>query len=189
MMRKTLTLTSKSMFYISHHEIWQRLDVNRKLRVVLNASQQSPAEISLNDILHSGPSLQKNLVEVMMRWRFLQVCFTTDVEKMYRQIRVDPSDTDLQRIVWRRPNDDTDTTFRLRTMTYGTRCAPFLAMRTLRQLAEDARSRFSEAAKVFDSSIYVDDILSGADNTNSAMHLQDQLSTLFKSGSFILVED
>lgn len=67
---------------------------------------------------------------------------TADIEKMYRQILVHPDDRDLQRIVWRDHEAADVREFRLNTVTYGLACAPYLAIRTLRQLAEDEEARF-----------------------------------------------
>lgn len=154
--------------------------------MVFNASHRSLTGISLNETLHSGPPLQSNLVEVILRWRFHRVGFVADVEKMFRQIKVRQEDTDMQRIIWKRPTDLTETVFRLTTVTYGTRCASFLAMRTLRQLAEDEGCRYPEAAGILKDAIYVDDVLSGADDEDTAARLIGQLTALMGSGGFRL---
>ncbi|GBL81079.1 hypothetical protein AVEN_83151-1 [Araneus ventricosus] len=43
----------------------------------------------------------------------------------------------------------------LLTVTYGTACAPFLAMRTLHQLAQDYEKSFPDTAKVIRENFYV----------------------------------
>ena len=55
---------------------------------------------------------------------------------MYRQINVHPQDWDLQRILW---VDETGQLayFRLTSVTYGTRAAPYLAILTFLQLIKD----------------------------------------------------
>lgn len=54
--------------------------------------------------------------------------------------------------------------FQLLTVTYRMSCAPFLALRVLRQLRQNEGDNFPLAAPVLDSNINVDDILFGADN-------------------------
>ncbi|GFW38116.1 integrase catalytic domain-containing protein [Trichonephila clavipes] len=48
----------------------------------------------------------------------------------------------LQRILWRENMDEPIKTFELSTVTYGTTSAPFLATRTLKQLALDEAGNF-----------------------------------------------
>lgn len=112
--------------------------------------------------------------------------FVTDVEKMYRQIRVHQDDWRLQRILWREDGREEAREFALTTVTYGLSCAPYLAMRTLKQLAEDEEARFPKGADALRQDAYVDDVLSGADQIREALELRDQLSQLSAAGGFPL---
>ena len=76
--------------------------------------------------------------------------------------------------------------YQLLTVTYGMACAPYLAIRTLRQLAADEGSRFPGAQKAIYNDTYVDDIVTGADDTSAAVALRDELMSLLKSGGFPL---
>ncbi|GBN93923.1 hypothetical protein AVEN_200011-1 [Araneus ventricosus] len=105
---------------------------------------------------------------------------------MYRQILVDESDRDLQRILWK-PNQFAPVeTYRLRTVTYGTTCALFLATRALKALAEEEQSEFPQAAATLLTDVYVDDILSGSNNLEETTALQHQLIQLLKKGGMEL---
>lgn len=105
---------------------------------------------------------------------------------MFRQILVNREDADFQRIFWRPSNSQTALPFRLLTVTYGTAPASFLAMRVLRQLADDERKEFPEAVDVLLHSIYVDDVLFGADELSEARLVRDQLNELLSRGGFHL---
>ncbi|XP_062533993.1 uncharacterized protein LOC134203020 [Armigeres subalbatus] len=105
---------------------------------------------------------------------------------MFRQIRIDERDTPLQRIVWRSSPDATLNTYELKTVTYGTASAPFLATRVLRQLADDEQHRFSEAADVLRKDFYVDDLFSGSKTVEEAIRLRNQLDSLLSVGGFEL---
>ena len=76
--------------------------------------------------------------------------------------------------------------FRLNTVTYGTVSAPFLATRTLKQLAIDEHHRFPEASFVVTNDAYMDDIVSGEQNVENALKLQDQLIQLFQAAGMKL---
>ncbi|XP_055634221.1 uncharacterized protein LOC129774500 [Toxorhynchites rutilus septentrionalis] len=79
-----------------------------------------------------------------------------------------------------------DITFELNTVTYGTACAPFLATRVLKQLADDERNGFPEDAEVLTNDFYVDDLISGANSIEETVNLRKQLDTLLSRGGFQL---
>lgn len=97
-----------------------------------------------------------------------------------------PDDRDLQRIVWRKNPSHPLQEYRLNTVTYGLACAPYLAVRTLRQLAADEATKFPLGAKALLKDVYVDDVLTGADSVEKARDIQTQLISLCKSGGFLL---
>ncbi|XP_029679981.1 uncharacterized protein LOC115245695 [Formica exsecta] len=94
---------------------------------------------------------------------------------MYRQILVHPDDHNFQRVLWRRDNTSEVREYNLNTVTYGLACAPFLAFRTLRQLADDEESRFPHGAAALRRNCYVDDIVSEANTLSEATTLQREL--------------
>ncbi|UYV81596.1 hypothetical protein LAZ67_20001650 [Cordylochernes scorpioides] len=119
-------------------------------------------------------------------FRTYPVAITADIEKMYRQIRIHPEDADYQRILWRPSPEEPVVDYRLLTVTYGTTSAPFLAMRTLQQLAEDEGHNYPEASRVTLNDFYVDDLLTGAQTIAETKELIDQLKDLMKKGGFHL---
>ncbi|UYV84416.1 hypothetical protein LAZ67_X002056 [Cordylochernes scorpioides] len=97
-----------------------------------------------------------------------------------------PEDADYQRILWRPSPEEPVVDYRLLTVTYGTTSAPFLAMRTLQQLAEDEGHNYPEASRVTLNDFYVDDLLTGAQTIAETKELIDQLKDLMKKGGFHL---
>ncbi|GBO23490.1 hypothetical protein AVEN_146283-1 [Araneus ventricosus] len=74
----------------------------------------------------------------------------------------------------------------LQTVTYGTTSAPFLATRTLQQLAKDERENFPIASKVLLEDFYMDDCLSGAADINQFMALKKELGEVLLRGGMTL---
>jgi len=140
----------------------------------------------LNAQLLIGTNLLPNLADVLLRWRWHRYVLVTDIEKMYRQIVVHSKDRDLQRILWRHNTADTVREYRLTTVTYGLACAPFLAIRTFRQLAADEGSQFPRGATALKSDTYMDDIVTGASTLSEAISLQKELRNLCTAGGFPL---
>ncbi|XP_045541884.1 uncharacterized protein LOC123723349 [Papilio machaon] len=123
--------------YLPHHAVLREDKITTKVRVVFDASSKGSNNISLNDELLIGPPLQEELRSILMRWRMHKICFTADIIKMYRQIRLRKEDTDYHRILWRFSDEEEIQDFRLLTVTFGTACAPYLAIKTLKQVAID----------------------------------------------------
>ncbi|GFX24748.1 hypothetical protein TNCV_3345281 [Trichonephila clavipes] len=74
--------------------------------------------------------------------------------------------------------DESIKTFELSTVTYGT-SAPFLATRTLKQLALDETQNFPLGSSVVMSDMYIEDVLTGAETLLEAKELKNQLINIF----------
>ncbi|GFY12222.1 integrase catalytic domain-containing protein [Trichonephila clavipes] len=81
---------------------------------------------------------------------------------MFRQILINPGHRNLQMILWKDSVDGPVQTYKLNTVFYGTTCAPYLATRTIQQLARDEGEHYPLAASVTIRDIYMDDILTGS---------------------------
>ena len=89
----------KTVCYIPHLAVLRPDSATTKLRTVFNASTATSSGKSLNDILMVGPVIQCELWEILIRFRMHRLVFTADIEKMYRQVKVNPDDMELQRFV------------------------------------------------------------------------------------------
>jgi len=72
-----------------------------KLRVIFYASSPSENGASFNDIIHAGPVLKSDLTIQILKWKDFRYVYSSDIEKMFRQIWVDPKHTRFQRILFR----------------------------------------------------------------------------------------
>nr|XP_012215482.1 PREDICTED: uncharacterized protein LOC105667925 [Linepithema humile] len=155
---------ARDSYYLPHHAVFKAGDPAGKIRVVFNASCRTTSGYSLNDCLLPGPRLQADLWLILSKWRLFRIGFMADIVKMFRQIQVHPEDANLQRILWRATPSEEVRDYYLTTVTYGATSAPFLALRTLRQLAQDESERFPLGAAILTRHSYVDDILAGGDS-------------------------
>ncbi|XP_065368694.1 uncharacterized protein LOC135961125 [Calliphora vicina] len=173
-------------FYLPHHAVVRPEHKTTKVRVVFNASRSTKSGFSLNDILYTGPTLQTELITVILNWRIYKYVFSGDIQKMYRQILVHPDDRPLQRIIYQQNPTSPIKDYQLKTVTFGVNCAPFLAIRTLHQLADDCQEKYPKAAQILRQETYVDDILSGGHTVEEAKDSQSQILDTLKSAGFIL---
>ncbi|XP_025995756.2 uncharacterized protein LOC105205078 [Solenopsis invicta] len=170
--------------FLPHHGVWKGDGEKARIRVVFNGSSRTSSGTSLNGELLAGPNLLPTLCDVITRWRKHQFVLAADIEKIYRQIWVHPEDRDLQRIYWKIGSRVQE--FHLNTVTYGLASAPYLAVRTLRQLAKNEGARFPRAAEALRRDTYVDDVLSGASSQFETCELREQLTQLCLAGGFRL---
>ncbi|KAJ0169306.1 hypothetical protein K1T71_015190 [Dendrolimus kikuchii] len=172
--------------YLPHHAVLKAESETTKLRVVFNASARTSSGYSLNDLMFKGPNLQQDLQGLLLKWRQYQYAYTSDIEKMYRQIYICEKDQKYQQIIWRESTDQPVQTYNLTTVTYGTKSAPFLAMMTLKRLASDERIKFPEAAKILEDSCYMDDVVHGFHDISQGQQLIENLNSMLKLGGFTL---
>ncbi|GFX43107.1 integrase catalytic domain-containing protein [Trichonephila clavipes] len=172
--------------YLPHHGVVRDTSCTTKLRVVFDASSKTSSGLSLNDLLMVGPRVQPELFPILMQFRIFSVAICSDVEKMFRQIKVHEEDVDWQRILWRDSPTEPIREYRLTTVTYGTSSAPFLSTRTLRQLAIDEQENYPAASRATLSHFYVDDLLSGSATKKGAIQLVSELQEMMKRGGFSL---
>ncbi|GFW53098.1 integrase catalytic domain-containing protein [Trichonephila clavipes] len=185
-MREIKADGSEVSFYMPHHGVYRPEKSTTKMRTVFNASSPSTSGKSLNSIQFNGGLVQEDLFSIMVRFRKHKYAFTTDIEKMFRMINIHPEQTCLQRILWKKGIGEPIKTYELTTVTYGTVSAPYLATRTLKQLAMDEANNFPLAAPVVLSDCYMDDILSGSESIEEVIELQHQLIEMFKTAGMQL---
>jgi len=172
--------------YLPHNGILKQDSITTKLRVVFNASQKTDSGYSLNDLMECGPKLHQDLLTLLIGWRRHKYVFTADCEKMYRMILIHEEDQHLQKILWRESSQEPLKEYQLCTLTYGTKAAPFLALRTLKQLAQDDAEKYPLAADVITNEMYVDDVCSGSDSIERARTIQEQLISMLKGAGLTL---
>jgi len=150
-------ICTRDCYYLPHHAVFKTNNTTGKLRVVFDGSTKTSSTFSLNDALLIGPPIQRDLFSVCARFRLHPFTFTADLEKMFRQIWVYEPHQEFQRILWRTSPASPINYYRLKTVTYSTSPAPFLAVRVLEQLAKDQLHTHPTASKVLLNNCYVDD--------------------------------
>ncbi|XP_051176778.1 uncharacterized protein LOC127291622 [Leptopilina boulardi] len=163
---------SSQTVYIPHHAILRESSLTTKLRVVFNASSLTSNNTSLNSHFYIGPPLLNDLVSILINWRKYRYVLVADAEKMFRQIVIDRRDVDYQRILCKNSEGQL-LAYQLLTVTYGTACAPYLANRVVKQLAQDEGMNFPLARPIIEENIYVDDVFFGKDDFGTAKETKD----------------
>ena len=173
-------------FYLPMHGVYKDSSSSTKLRIVFDGSAATSNGLSLNQLLHGGPTIQATLTNTLMKFRSYPIALNADVGKMFREIKLTAQDKDLHRFVWRRKPSEPLKDYRMSRVTFGISSSPFLAIRTLQQIVVDHGENYPEASHHILSSFYVDDFLGGAHSTEEAMRLFHDLRWILGKGNFQL---
>ncbi|KMQ88124.1 hypothetical protein RF55_12443 [Lasius niger] len=177
---------AKPAYYIPHHAVVKEESTTTRVRVVFDASCKTSSGKSLNDILMVGPTIQENLMDIIIRLRQYKYAMAADIAKMYRQVKLKKEDRKLQRILWRWDRKKPIQIFELNTITYGMASSPFLAIRCLQEAAQQMEYKYKDASEVIRRDFYVDDLLTGADTVKALIQLKQEITCILDSSKFEL---
>ncbi|XP_062541230.1 uncharacterized protein LOC134209266 [Armigeres subalbatus] len=149
----------KIVCYLPHHPVFKETSSTTKMRVVFDGSAKTSTNYSLNEALLTGPTIQDELLEIMIRFRKHAVALVADVAK---------------------------SVYELQTVTYGLSPSSFLATRVLKQLVLDLGEKYEHAASSVEEDFYMDDFLSGAATVEKAILLQKEVQNLLEEGGLEL---
>lgn len=167
-------------YFIPHHA------VRTRFRVVFDGGCLTSNGKSVNDIQLTGPNRQEELDVIIMRFRSHKYVFSGDIKKMYRQILINEQDLPYQKIFWRFNPNEPIKEYVLLTVTYGLKSSPFLALRTMLELANEYENDYPLAAYATRYERYMDDYMTGSESEGQLIELYHQLIAMLKEGRFDL---
>ena len=125
-----------------------------------DASAKDPGT-SLNDCLHTGPSLDTLIFDILIRFRVYKVAMIADIEKAFLNIAIAPEHRDYLRFFWVddiRSESPNIVTLRFARLVFGLTCSPAILNAVLHQhLTQYSTIDPSFVTKVL-KSLYVDDL-------------------------------
>ena len=162
------------VFYMPHRPVVRESSSSSKIRPVFDCSSKSYNGKSLNDLLCTGPSLNPDLVAVMLRFRRWPIPLSGDVIKAFLQIHVNPKDRNCHRFLIK--INDIIYHLRFTRVPFGNTSSPFLLNAVLRFHLSCFPQ--SDLLTELGEDIYVDNYLGGADTEEEAIHKYEQASTI-----------
>ena len=82
---------SRSKWYLPHFPVIRLDKDTTKTRIVFDASAECGG-VSLNDVKHQGPKLQRDLFDVLLRFRRFLVALVCDIAEMYLRMGIAAED-------------------------------------------------------------------------------------------------
>ncbi|XP_077508788.1 uncharacterized protein LOC144120265 [Amblyomma americanum] len=165
---------------------------SRKLRVVFDASSRGKNSKSLNDNLETGPNLTADLVGLLLNFRKYRVALVADIQQAFLQIGIREQDRDALRFFWFRETPQPGSplppikTWRMKRVPFGTTASPFLLSATLQHHLKSCEEGFPHTASQLQQGLYVDDLLTGADDEEEAVKLYTEANAIFHAASMKL---
>nr|XP_022903857.1 uncharacterized protein LOC111416133 [Onthophagus taurus] len=162
-----------------------------ELDQVKNNITEAPEDIRCEEEFVNNYQRMDNgrfMVKLIFKTASPELVFICDIKQLYRQILIDPHQRKYQRIIWRNSPDDALNEYELNTVTYGVSSSPYLALRTVRELALIYAAQFPEASQVLLRDMYVDDVVTGSVSIQDALNLQRQVMKLLSLGGFELAK-
>ena len=174
--------------YLPHHAVIRTDKVTTKLRIVFDASARERGP-SLNDSLHVGPKFNQKILEILLRFRAYPIAMVADIEKAFLMISVAPKDRDVLRFLWFdnvfKENPDI-VKLRFTRVVFGVSSSPFLLNATVKHHLDKYLPSHPDLVKVLTRSMYVDDVVFGADTEEDAYALFKNSKEVLGHGSFNL---
>ncbi len=173
-------------WYLPHFPVVREDKETTKVRIVFDSASKHLG-VCLNDRMHAGPKLQKEIFDILVRFRLGQVGLAGDIKEMFSQVLLSKRDRDYHRILWRDLNvSGSIEVYESTRLTFGDKASPFLAMHVLQSHARDHREESPSAADVCLESTYMDDAITSIDGTAEATQLRKDLAAmLIKAGYHI----
>ena len=132
---------SNTTWFLRHHPVSNPNKLG-KVRVVFDVASRFSGT-SLNEQLLQGPSLIYDLSGVLIQFLEEDSAFSANIEGMFYQTRVTPSDTDSLRFLWwpksiDRPPEEC----KMLVHIFGAKSSPCCANKALNRTARDSENNF-----------------------------------------------
>ncbi|XP_052771184.1 uncharacterized protein LOC128210870 [Mya arenaria] len=171
-------------WYLPHFPVIRLDKETTKIRVVFDASAKCQ-DVSLNDKIEQGPKLQRNLFDVLLRFRRHEIALICDIQEMYLRVGIIESDKKFQRFLWRTDPEDPPTEYEFNRVVFGVNASPFLAQFIAQRNAKEYENDYPRAAETVLKSTYMDDSMDSVCTEKDGVELYKQLSSLWsKAGMY-----
>ncbi|GFV76197.1 integrase catalytic domain-containing protein [Trichonephila clavipes] len=161
------------------------------MRIVFDASSHEDGQPSLNDCIWSGGNLNPNIFHLIISFRLNTITITADIERAFLQISLRDEDRDAVRFLF--PDIRSNQTdpykfqvYRFKRVMFGVNVSPFLLSSTIKYHIENYSEQYPAATEMLDTCLYVDDIISGADDISQALKVSQDAETIMKNANMKL---
>lgn len=167
----------KPAWYLPHFPVIRMNRETTKVRIVFDASAKCD-NISLNDVIFTGPKLQQQLFNVLLRFRKNNIAVVCDVEEMYLRVGINPTDRRYHRFLWNSKANPPEK-YEFSSLVFGVNASPFLSQYVSQKNARKHADKYPLAAETVLQSTYMDDSMDSVENEQQGIELYKQLHKLW----------
>ena len=179
--------TTDKCYFLPHHPVI-RDDKSTKVRIVYDASAKGKNQKSLNECLSTGPNLNPNILDIILKFRERKIAFTADIEKAFLQIGINSVDRDYLRFLYSEncKIDENLKCYRMTRVGFGIKCSPFILACVIKHHIKKFEETNYEAFQMLNTSLYVDDLCYGSETVQEAFNLSISAVNILKEASMNL---
>ena len=123
------------MHYLPHRGVIREDHDTTKLRIVFDASAEIRNELSLNNIVYSGPCLLPYLDDILLRFWTGKIGLVGDIKQAFLQVEIAEEQRDRIRFLWFNDINETPrkiTSLRFTRVVFSLTSSPFLLNWTIK---------------------------------------------------------
>ena len=175
-------------FYIPHRAVIKEERETTKLRIVFDGSAKDRQNVALNSCFESGPNLNPELLQLLVRFRLHDIVLLGDIKKAFLQVRLSEEDKGFCKFLWyNNPfRDESPVVFQMNRVLFGLNCSPFLLAATLKFHCKQYQGAYPETVKSLLSDLYVDDWVTGGESVEEVITKYHQGKQILAEGGFEL---
>ena len=170
----------EDVHYLPHHMhgVIRNDKVTTKLRVVYDGSATTAdREHSLIDCLSTGPNYIPQIFDMLVKFRANRVGLVADIEKDFLMVEVSNKDRDMLRFLWFKNieyHGPELVELRFCRLVFGLRPSPAILGATINHHLDTLQENNPEMVEHLRESLYVDDLVSGAQNDEKAFQIYEE---------------
>jgi len=154
------------------------METTTKVRIVFDCSAKTDG-VSLNDAICAGPKLQKDLLDVLIRFRRNLIALACDIKEMYLQVGIEERDPYF-RLLWRDLDSSRETdVYEFSRVAFGKNSAPMEVQFVAQENARRHQDVYPLAAETVLKSTYMDDSIDSVETVQDGIQLYKELDSLW----------
>ncbi|GFT67312.1 integrase catalytic domain-containing protein [Trichonephila clavipes] len=158
--------TDRAVFCLPHQAVFRQESLTTKMRIVFDASSHEDVD---NHLLMTVYDIERAFLQISLRDEDRDA-----VRFLFPDIRSNQTDTYKFQV------------YRFKRVMFGVNVSPFLLSATIKHHIENYREQYPAATEMLDTCLYVDDVISGADDISQALKVSKDAETIMKNASMKL---
>ena len=166
-----------------HKPIVREQASSLKVRMVFNASARpGPLANSVNECMHTGPSLQPLLWNILIRARMSPHLILADIQKAFLQIGLKEEDRDAFRFLFNINNQERH--FRFAQVPFGAEASLFMLGATINYHLDHQPDTLATTVQALRENTYVDNLMQVSSDIKELNKFKGEATHIFESAGF-----